>query len=555
LGFFSAIIMALMTIHYRHRIGPDGITYLDMAGAYVRGDWVAAQTLAYSPLYPWLLALAIRLARPTPYYEFFLLHIVNAFVFVGALAAFRYFFNGLLRSRPAIVAGEREDGRQGGALPDWVLTIVAYTLFAWTTLFWVGGQSPTPDLCETALLYLIFGLMLRMKSGDARWRTYLLFGFSLAFAFFARQFMLPAAAMFLAVNLVSTWGQGKTVRKHLGAATVFVVVIVPFGVMLSSATGRWTLGEVGKWNYKIKTGEVRDRYFSGGPRPPSLGVLSPEHRLKEYGLLGQSTYPRHYDPIAVHPVDPLVFEWRVQWALLRNTVKDLVGYLSRREILFFAGAAGGVLLLAGVPLSVQLAGIARQGVLWFPGAVVVGLYLLVFIEPRFLGGYFESFWLGIYSGIAVGTRPSLRQRAVTVLLAGMAFVWMAMAVRSLPFVRSVAEFVREGDRPGDHPHGQIALRVRELGFRPGDRIGYIGDTPRAFWIKIAGLKVVADVWYWGDLDPVEAESYLDNEKIMDVFRRQGAKLIATNLKPGSTAPSPKWERLGDSQYYIHVCPG
>jgi CHASE2 domain-containing sensor protein len=68
----------------------DGICYLDLADAYLRGGYRLLLNAHWSPLYPWLLGLAKRLVNPAPYWEFTLLHLVNFVIYVFALVAFEF---------------------------------------------------------------------------------------------------------------------------------------------------------------------------------------------------------------------------------------------------------------------------------------------------------------------------------------------------------------------------------------------------------------------------------------------------------------------------------
>ena len=66
----SFFLVALHLWNNRDLFDPDGISYLDMADAYVRGDWRAALNGVWSPLYSWLLALMIFIFDPPGYWEF-----------------------------------------------------------------------------------------------------------------------------------------------------------------------------------------------------------------------------------------------------------------------------------------------------------------------------------------------------------------------------------------------------------------------------------------------------------------------------------------------------
>ena len=88
-------------------VGADSISYLDQADAWLRGDWRTAVNAMWSPLYPWLLGLVLRVCRPSPYQEFTAARLLNFLIYAGALAAFAYCLRGLISIRGAhIISGK-----------------------------------------------------------------------------------------------------------------------------------------------------------------------------------------------------------------------------------------------------------------------------------------------------------------------------------------------------------------------------------------------------------------------------------------------------------------
>ena len=47
----------------------DGVSYLDMANAYLRGDWHTAINGYWNPLYSWLLGIGFLVLRPSAYWD------------------------------------------------------------------------------------------------------------------------------------------------------------------------------------------------------------------------------------------------------------------------------------------------------------------------------------------------------------------------------------------------------------------------------------------------------------------------------------------------------
>ena len=54
----------------RFAMNPDGISYLDMGDGFWRGEWHMLLNGYWSPLYGFLLGLALKILKPTPYWEF-----------------------------------------------------------------------------------------------------------------------------------------------------------------------------------------------------------------------------------------------------------------------------------------------------------------------------------------------------------------------------------------------------------------------------------------------------------------------------------------------------
>ena len=81
----------------RHAMDPDGISYLDIADAWLGGDWANVVNGYWSPLYSWLLAAGLFIFKPSAYWEATVVHLVNFVIYACALACFHFFWSGLIR--------------------------------------------------------------------------------------------------------------------------------------------------------------------------------------------------------------------------------------------------------------------------------------------------------------------------------------------------------------------------------------------------------------------------------------------------------------------------
>ncbi len=91
-----AIIAGLVqSIAERFYIEPDGVNYLDIAYAYLRHDFHNAVNGYWSPLYSWLMALAIVVTHTPAYWESTVLHSLNFLIYLLSLVCFAFFFREL----------------------------------------------------------------------------------------------------------------------------------------------------------------------------------------------------------------------------------------------------------------------------------------------------------------------------------------------------------------------------------------------------------------------------------------------------------------------------
>jgi len=83
----------------RNHMDSDGISYLDMGDAYWRGDWHMAVNAYWSPLYSWLLGLAMKVLKPSAYWEYAVVHLVIFVIYVAALASFEFLMRAFIDYR------------------------------------------------------------------------------------------------------------------------------------------------------------------------------------------------------------------------------------------------------------------------------------------------------------------------------------------------------------------------------------------------------------------------------------------------------------------------
>src|SRR6185312_45779 len=157
----SCFLVALDLWDHRNLFDPEGISFLDMADAYRRGDWRAALVGSWSPFYPWLLALMMLFFNPSPQWEFTAVHALNYVIYLVTLGSFSFFMKEFL--------GARKETNASSQLPDWSWLVFGYSLFTWSIIRLIPPHQPEPDLFVCALVYLIFAMLFRIQRGAVTW--------------------------------------------------------------------------------------------------------------------------------------------------------------------------------------------------------------------------------------------------------------------------------------------------------------------------------------------------------------------------------------------------
>src|SRR4051794_19321761 len=127
-------------------MSPDGVAYLDMGDAMFRGDWALAANGYWGPMYAFLLGSANRIVKPSPVWEFPLVHLVNFLIFLFALAAFRFFLRELIRFEET----KAEEGTPG-IFDRENLLLIGNTLFAVAAVGMVSLNVVSPDMLLMAV--------------------------------------------------------------------------------------------------------------------------------------------------------------------------------------------------------------------------------------------------------------------------------------------------------------------------------------------------------------------------------------------------------------------
>ena len=177
----------------RFEMNPDGVQYLDNADAYRSGDFAHAVNSQWSPLYPWLIGALFDAARPNPFQEFPLVHLLNFLLYAASIAGF-LFFMAPLRAR------------------NFSLLLLCYSSFLYCSLDLTHLRYVAPDLLVNLFALLAAGLLLRMAAGTATTRHYAALGVTLGLGYLAKTPFLLYGLLCLAMAGVLARSQAAAWR-------------------------------------------------------------------------------------------------------------------------------------------------------------------------------------------------------------------------------------------------------------------------------------------------------------------------------------------------------
>jgi len=462
-------------------VGADGLSYLDVARAYVRHDWHTALNGFWGPLYTWLLALGMGVFHPGIRTELVMVRTLNFVLFAAALYTFSRYWR-------AVAGWSKRTSGDEISIPlasPFVWITLGYLLFIATFAWFVDLVNP--DILVATIVFAIaaflFKLNDRQQHGIA---VYAGLGLLLALGYYAKVILLYFAVFILGAMVVQGFRSGS-LRRPMTAIVVFAVLVSPFVAILSRAVGHFTAGDSGRLNYAwFVDGPEAKTWMTaphgGAPIPFYPGAIAfdspPVFRLP---MMEGVTYAPWYDAARFDKHSHPAFRLRGQLRRLAVNLQSL------KEEIFGVGTALLVPLLILVWYSPR-ASLRRFAATWFctlPAVGVVGMYLLVLVVPRYLLGFSLLLWGAALASVSVP--PGLQLLARRAMLAGT----LVFAASVMPGLLHYVVSERTESTARDLV---IAEAIPQFGIAPGDRVASIGDGQDAYWAHLARVSVVAEVW-------------------------------------------------------------
>jgi hypothetical protein len=506
----------------RFLINPDGVSYIDMAGAYIRHDWHAALNPLWSPLYPAVLAAGLKLLRPSPYWEFPAVHLINFCIYLAAFACFQFFWTTLGR----YIDQQRHIDQEitAAALPRPAWSALGYTVFVISCIELLGMRLVVPDMCVAALVFVAAGLLLRARMGGESWRTCIALGVTLGLAYLAKSSLLPLSIPFV----FGTWSQSAGFRNSAVRALTVIfglaAVAGPYIATLSQHQGHLTYGDAAKLNYAWIINGVPNNWLGeipsfGKPVHPHTRVLD-YPAAYEYPKAGMETYPGWYDPAYWYEGVTPHFDLRQQVYRIFVDGQILFDLLFSR---FQAPLIVGVLALS-LCGGISLRRFAAGFVLLLPAVAAFTMYLLIWVEPRYIAPFVPLAWSALIAAVRLPNLPQAR-RFLVCITAGIALVTLVTTLEST----AVEAYSTGREAP---VQWLVAAHLNQAGIRPGDRVAAIGHINQCGWARLARVHLTAEIPHEAESDFRRASEAV-RAAAMETLFRTGVKAIVSDQREAS----------------------
>ncbi|MBD2777346.1 hypothetical protein [Iningainema tapete] len=528
----------------------DAVSYLDIGDAYFRGDWNAAINAYWSPFYSWLLGLTISTFNITPYWEFLAVKLVNLCNLIFAIICFEFFLRQLILYHQK--GNYHPFAKKTLEIPEWVWTVIGYTLFLWSSLVWIGVNLDAPDMATSALVYLAAGILLQLHIQPVRWSIFIILGIVLGFGYLSKSVMFPLAFVFFIVAMFTGENIRRIFPKVLAAILAFMIIALPFVTAISLAKGRLTFGDTGKLNYVwyVSKNIDVDRFWqgkeldSGIPKHPPQ-TISNNFLIYEFKTNLKNSSPFWYEPSYWFEGVELKFKLKQQIkVLLKNA------HLYYQLFIFPLIICYVILVFVSSHIKTALKDLVRGWSLLAVAMGGLGFYMIgidlsnSFIATRYIAPFIVVLFAGVFTNVYLLNSQQSKKMLITLTI-------IALVSTSSNLGYHISKDLKTVLKGTEHTYWNIAQDLNRLGVKPGDKVAVLGhDDKNTYWARLAGVQITTEVFnpekFWQEKTATQSE-------VIQAIKKTGVKVIVQQI--GWTMPksvmATGWQRIGNTDCYAY----
>lgn len=533
------------TVAARNSVNPDGLSYIEIAQSYLRGDWHSVLSAYWSPLYAWFIATTLWVFKPSLFWESSVVHGVNFLIFVGSFFAFRFLLNELEKSSPSREA----------KIPFEAVRLIGYLIFLVSSLGLIRIALVTPDMLVALFVYLISALSLRFCR-NASFGSASLLGVALAFGYFAKTILFPIGVIFLIAIALSKKLQWFRALKIGFALFIFLGISALYIIPLSRDRGYITVGDSGRLVYSWQVNKTTQFVHwqgdsqSGMPIHATKKIMDAPALFEFRSPIG-GTYAPWFDPAYWNQGMKTYFNLENQLGTFFRNIRGMsfliiYNFLPLVLILF-------VFFWLGEHSAMQfIKRVLSRYVLLIPALSGLVMYLAVSVEGRYVAPFLTLFWVAILAEIPVSKSLNSTKAVHSIIMSAASILGILVFLFSGNDARDAIAALVTPPRV-ESPQWQIAEGLRAAGIKPGDEIGVISQYVAGFesyWAHLAGVRIVAE------LPPSEINTYWfasDETKnnVLETFEKVGIRAVVMEQMQGPK-PLAVWQQVGDTGYYVYL---
>jgi hypothetical protein len=367
--------------------------------------------------------------------------------------------------------------------------------------------------------------------------------------------MFSIAFVFLGLAWLVQERSWKSLSRTGLAAAVFLLICLPFILLISEKKAKLTIGEAGTVTYL--------RYVNGMPFPhwqgdPLRGMI-PAHPSRiihedpvvyEFGEPVGGTYPISLDPSYWYEGIEPQFDLR---SLIERAIASSMVYAE----LFFQEqgllvACVLTLYIMGQKPSLRFLDIVQWWALVIPAVIALGLYAVVLVQGRYIGVFVLLLWADVLANVRLVDTINNRLLMKSLGVIASAGLFLNIALFNLDGLVRLNPDLESGKIEQSLPPARplaVAQALVELGISPGDRVGVIGYAYDSFWARLAGVKIVAEMseeaadLLWSGDETLQ-------KSILQSFAKAGADAVIAEYVPPAVKLQD-WHQVGESSYFIY----
>jgi hypothetical protein len=370
--------------------------------------------------------------------------------------------------------------------------------------------------------------------------------------------MLPVGAVLIvaAATAAPTWRARARIAAI--ASLMTAVLALPYVAGLSLQRGHLTTSETGTYNYAIHVQGVTYQHWqgetpgAGRPLHPTLKLLDSPRVFGFDGPL-PGTYPYWTDPSYWYEGVQKHVDWPRQMKAVFKQLYYTAGLTYANNTSFLAALFMLFFVALGSPGALRHA--ARFSIVVGPALIGLLPYLIVHWEKRYLGGFLCIFFVSAIAAAKVPMTPlGRRLYGAVASFAALMFIAPFGPSGTLQMLR-VHDAVLQESPPASNQYWQVTEALRRAGFGPGTKVATTDHAlmESVMWARVARMKIIAEVYYRADRPETRASNFwnassADQDRVLDAFRRSGARLAVSSETPKGARAS-EWKQLASSEFY------